>query len=296
MSTSTLALPVGSCTVHFHPATPAARNALVRRYDQHLIATASQASIHLIHEPRGATSPDSVDDRYGFQTSLAGDRLEMHSAVANAAIDLGQGSGTIQMDFGERAADYYLENILRQLFQLVAIRQQAFLVHAAGIRASNETGQIFAGQSGAGKSTISKILAVLGYDVLSDDLVLIEAGGTTPRLCSTPFYGTYRPSTTVPRSTDLDAINFLQQAPHPSAQEISDVAVGTALLLTNIPFADSIDTRHRKELIDVTSRLIASVTARRLAFRPDTSFLRFTGLPVTGWQTKTSTPLRKETA
>lgn len=287
-------LHLGRVSTRLHTSAPEAMGALLRRYRGHLNDVESDHHIQLKHAPSPTRERLGVAQRYRYETEVTDGHVRMFSTVATAEFDFHSGSGVITLDFRQRAADYYLENILRQIYQLLAIRNRAFLVHAAGAvpgpwrhgepQDLQTRGQIFCGQSGAGKSTISKVLSEAGFDVLSDDLVLVEAEETEVRLSSTPFFGTYRPQVVAPLTCPLHAINFLEQAPQPAVRDLADAGIATAVLLSNVPFSGSLDNEHRQRLIELTSHVVHRTAVRNLAFRPDPSFL-----PEIGWNTKTTT-------
>jgi hypothetical protein len=137
----------------------------------------------------------------------------------------------------------------------------------------------FPGRSGAGKSTISGLLAAAGGAVLSDDLVLLETAGERPRLLATPFYGTLPPARRAPRGAALAAIHLIEQAPIAGGETIADAPTAVALLLANIPFTGAAGAAEREPLLELLLGTVRRVPVRRLRFRKDLSML-----PLLGWR------------
>lgn len=81
---------------------------------------------------------------------------------------------------------YSLNSWLRIFLTLAGLRRGILLVHGAGWR--DGTGAwLFAGRSGAGKSTITRILGK--RHALSDELTLLHHAGAGTTAYSTPFWG-----------------------------------------------------------------------------------------------------------
>lgn len=137
---------------------------------------------------------------------------------------------------------------------------------------------LFAGRSGAGKSTISGILRDAGGRVLSDDLVLLETRSDVPRVVSTPFYGTLPPIDSNPISIPLSTAYLLEQAAETRVSEPLPLSAAMTALLVNVPFTAPLDAGAHQKMMDVISRATRVVPVRTLRFRRDRSML-----PLLGW-------------
>jgi hypothetical protein len=83
-------------------------------------------------------------------------------------------------------------------------------VHACGIIDSNGHGHLFAGQSGAGKTTIARIWdGEPGVSILSDDRIILRKDGKHIRMYGTPWHG--EAGFALPASAPLTHIYFLQK-------------------------------------------------------------------------------------
>ena len=251
------------------------RTILTDRYEAFFTEELGDLSLAIVRLDRSTSGASP----YEPTATLVEGRLTIESAVLRAEVDFQTGVGEIAVDVHESATQYYLENALRQIVQVLALERDAILMHAAAVAPpSLDRVFLFAGRSGAGKSTISGILEEVGGTVFSDDLVLLETRGDEPRIVSTPFYGTLPPSSQEPLSLPLAAAFLLEQAP---AAELSDPyprSQGVAALLTNVPFTAPLDPPAHGRAMGVLSRTTSVVPVRKLGFRRDDSMC-----PLIGW-------------
>ena len=83
-------------------------------------------------------------------------------------------------------------------------------IHACGIIDSNGHGQLFAGQSGAGKTTIARLWeGIPGITILSDDRIILRKDGRTIWMYGTPWHGDG--GFALPAAAPLTHIYFLQK-------------------------------------------------------------------------------------
>ena len=116
--------------------------------------------------------------------------------------------------------EYALDSWLRVFITLVGSDRGILLIHGAGTRLGNNA-FLFAGISGRGKSTITRILGV--RNALSDEITLLEERNKAVYAYSTPFWGELaRPATKPQPAKPLKCLLFLQHGtslvPHPLDQ------------------------------------------------------------------------------
>jgi hypothetical protein len=75
-----------------------------------------------------------------------------------------------------------------QILLSLALAGRGAIVHAAGAVIGGR-GMLFAGPSGAGKTTLSRLLAAAGHEILSDDRVVVLRGRDGFTLHGTPWPG-----------------------------------------------------------------------------------------------------------
>jgi hypothetical protein len=158
---------------------------------------------------------------------------------------------------------YPLDQII--LMHYLSLREGA-LIHAAGIGISNK-GYIFAGRSGAGKTTISRQFAVRNYQsMLSDDRIIMRKIDKTCWIFGTPWPG--EGSIAVNKSAPLAGIFFLS---HGDANRIEKISPGSALEhllpVVSVPWYDA---ERMTGVLSFCEELISHIPTYRLLFRPET--------------------------
>jgi hypothetical protein len=159
---------------------------------------------------------------------------------------------------------YAIDSVLRIVHTLILARQGGFLVHAASaIRGGRAF--LFAGVSGAGKTTISR-LAPSDATLLTDEISYLRREGNQYRACGTPFAGELA-RVGENQSAPLSALFLLGQGPE---NEIRPIAKSDAirLLLRNILFFAE-DAELVGLVFQSACEFVEQVPVRRLIFVPD---------------------------
>lgn len=87
-----------------------------------------------------------------------------------------------------RPSIYSFDSFLRVFLSFLSAGKNAALVHGA-LAEKNKKFHAFLGKSGAGKSTVSRILKKEGFSILSDELFFVYAGKKNIKAYSSPFWG-----------------------------------------------------------------------------------------------------------
>ena len=162
---------------------------------------------------------------------------------------------------------YPLDQLL--MIHVAAARSSAVLVHAAG-GSIDGNGVLFAGQSGAGKSTVSRLLDN-GKNVrfLSDDRIVLRRFGTKLSLYGTPWPGDA--GVAVNESVPLKAICFLRHADGTSLRRLKPEEILQRLLpVASVPWYESGLTEKTLNLCEF---LIDNFPAYELSFHPQANDL-----------------------
>jgi len=159
---------------------------------------------------------------------------------------------------------YAIDSVLRIVHTLILARQGGFLVHAASAIRDGRA-FLFAGVSGAGKTTIAH-LAPPDATLLTDEISYVRREGNEYRACGTPFAGELA-RLGENCSAPLSGLFLLEKGP---GNRIEPVATSEAirLLLRNILFF-----AKDAELVNLVFRsaceFVEKVPVRRLIFVPD---------------------------
>lgn len=160
---------------------------------------------------------------------------------------------------------YSVDCVLRIVHTLALARQGGFLVHAASaIR--NGKAFLFAGVSGAGKTTISR-LAPADATLLTDEISYVRRARDGYVAYGTPFAGELaEPGENV--QAPIETLFFLEQGPENRIEEVGSASVAARALLRNILFF-----AHDAELVDqvfaAALDFVERVAVKRLTFLPD---------------------------
>lgn len=156
---------------------------------------------------------------------------------------------------------YPLDQIL---LMYILAQRKGLLVHAMGF-ISEQKGYLFPGRSGAGKSTMAHgLLQRKGFELLSDDRLVVRKSDGKFRLYGTPWPGDA--GIALNRSVDLSAIFFLE---HDSINRIEALGKGEAverlLSVISVPWYEKDVLLH---ILASCGELLNQVPAYRLRFKP----------------------------
>ena len=159
---------------------------------------------------------------------------------------------------------YAVDSVLRIVHTLILARQGGFLVHAASA-IHHRRAFLFAGVSGAGKTTISR-LAPADATLLTDEISYVRRAGNGYEAWGTPFAGELA-RVGENQVASLATLFLLEQGPENRIEEVA-AAEAVRLLLRNILFF-----AEDPELVSLVFRsaceFVEKVPVRRLIFVPD---------------------------
>ena len=162
-----------------------------------------------------------------------------------------------------------LEYPLDELLMIHLLAQgRGVEIHACGLLDAAGRAFVFAGQSGAGKSTIGRLLSSLpGITMLSDERLVLRTDGDTVRVYGTPWHGDAL--LVSPRSGALAGVYFLGHAAVSRAVPVrASLAAAQLLARAFLPF-------HSRDAVQQTIAAVERTTAFApccdLWFAPDAS-------------------------
>ena len=176
---------------------------------------------------------------------------QIHSTAAEAAASQGR-----------FALEYPLAEIL--MIHLLA-RGRGLLVHACAVR-DGEDGVLFAGTSGAGKSTMARLWQEhTGATLLSDDRVILREHDDDFWIYGTPWHGDAGAAS--PERAPLRRIFILSHGRETRAVPLSQAQASAALLVRSFP--TYWDPPGMEFSVRLLSRLSQATPVYTLEFTPD---------------------------
>ena len=155
-----------------------------------------------------------------------------------------------------------LENFFRVLFAFLLVDNEGVLLHAAGVEYEN-AGYVFVGQSGAGKSTIARLLKGRGK-IYSDDIVAVIKRNGKYLLFSTPFRGEETLWLAENRGVELRKV-FVPIKSSRTYTVVADRGDAVSKLIANAPFIHDSD-RHLLKLLDFVEKFVKKIPVYKLYF------------------------------
>jgi len=207
-----------------------------------------------LRPPLGA-APDA-----DVQVTYSAGRWVMERGDFRAEFDPRTRRGNIR----QRANPYSIDAVLRIVHTLVLAKQGGFLLHSASaIR--NGKAFLFAGVSGAGKTTISR-LAPPDATLLTDEISYVRKQDDGYVAYGTPFTGELAKlgeNTSAP----VEVLYLLAQGPENRIDPVSVADAGRELLGNMLFFADDPEVVHH--VFQAACDFVHRVPVRRLTFVPD---------------------------
>ena len=213
----------------------------------------------------------AFDDRGGLRIDCSSDLGgDVPYKVAFFDRDLRQGRILMRRDVltdEMHALDYPLDEVM--VAHLLG-RGRGVELHGCGIIDRDGRGQLFVGQSGAGKTTTAQVWLSEGhYEIVSDDRVIVRFVDGEWRMFGTPWHGEAKLSS--PLSAPLGAIHLLVQASRTELVALPPAqAAATLFGCTFPPFYDSGAVAFTLECLD---RIVRDLPVRALRFLPDRSVI-----------------------
>lgn len=240
---------------------PFLNDLLRERYEVFVLACSPQPHIRVVLHPK-STPPTRV--RMGtvnVRQAEGGWRFVYDTFVANVTAD----AKYAEVDCLRSA--YAVDSFLRTIVALVLPQQGGVLIHASAVRYA-ERGYVFVGRSGAGKTTVARLLADRA-EVLSDELVALRRMPNEWRVYGTPFWGDFARAG-VNLSAPLHAIYLLHQHREHRLETLSRREAMMGILQGSLQFAEG--TQVAEWMLNVVSGLVQDVPIYRLQFLPDAGF------------------------
>jgi hypothetical protein len=238
------------------------RHLLLDHYGDFIGETESADPIELMIDLTPSSAIDEIDAEDDLQVVNESGIWILRRGDFRARYDPDRRCGVVR----QGANRYSIDAVLRIVHSIDLAGEGGFLLHAASAIRDGRA-FIFAGRSGAGKTTIAR-LAPAGVSLLSDEISWVRPSAERFVAWGTPFTGELgQPG--VNRSAPVGALYFLEQARENRITRLEG-AEAVRLLLENILFfAD--DPRLVRRVFDNACAFAESTSIFRLSFLPDSS-------------------------
>jgi hypothetical protein len=208
------------------------------------------------------TPPGAINEEEDLRVFNESGIWILHRGDFHARYDPARRCGVVR----QSANPYSIDAVLRIIHSLALAGDGGFLLHAASVIRDGRA-FIFAGRSGAGKTTIAR-LAPADVSLLSDEISWIRPHRERFVAWGTPFTGELgQPG--VNRAAPVEALYFLDQARENRITRIEG-AETLRLLLENVLFFAN-DPRLVQRVFDNACAFTDSTSVSRLSFLPDAS-------------------------
>lgn len=164
----------------------------------------------------------------------------------------------------QSANPYALDSVLRIVHTLLLARQGGFLAHASSV-VRNGRAHLFAGVSGAGKTTLVR-LAPPDVTLLTDEISYVTRKGEEYFAAGTPFYGELaRPGENL--RAPIAGLYLLAKGRENRIEPVGQAEAVRGLLANILFFAR--EAEFVRLVFEAACEFAARVPVRRLTFAPD---------------------------
>lgn len=235
---------------------------VTRKGDSLLYDTGDSWSLHRWRDGYQISVPSVSSKGAAYcQALISHDLMSVELYVAHQLL-----SGTVAGDAALRLGSlmYPLAELL--LIWLLA-RQDGMLVHAAGV-VDGESGYLFAGNSGHGKTTMARLWPE-GTTILNDDRIVLRPRDGGLWMYGTPWHGEYQQVSS--ESFPISKIFFLSQSDSNYARPKPTSRAATLLLTRS--FLPLWDRAAMSNLLSLCETVASTVRCYDLGFRPELSII-----------------------
>jgi len=204
--------------------------------------------------------PGKITDEEELGLSFAGGRWVLERSDFHAEWNAASGTGMIR----QAANPYAIDSAMRIVHSLLLARQGGLLLHAASA-VRNGRAFLFAGVSGAGKTTMAR-LAPPNVTLLTDEISYLRKAAKGYTAFGTPFAGELaKPGENI--SAPLAAVYLLAKGEENTIEPVSETHAVRGVLESVLFFAK--DPELVGHVFESACELVRQVPVLRLTFVPD---------------------------
>jgi hypothetical protein len=204
--------------------------------------------------------PDGVHADDDLRVLRQSGRWSLERGDFRAEWDPASNQGSIR----QSANPYSIDSVLRIVHSLALAKEGSFLVHAASA-VRNGRAFLFAGLSGAGKTTISRLMPA-DTVLLTDEVSYVRRQEGSYLAFGTPFAGELAKSGEN-ISAPIAALYLLAKGPQNRVEQVGPAEASRALLESILFFAQ--DAELVKSVFQAACEFVCRVPIYRLTFVPD---------------------------
>ena len=252
-----LAIEIGGTPIAIRTESLAFRELLASRYAG-FVRACPNPELELAIELFEPVEPAQADE--DLQVRLQGEEWCIERGDFRARWNPAAACGRVR----QSANPYAIDSVLRIIHTLILARQGGFLIHAASaIRGGRAF--LFAGVSGAGKSTISRF-APPDVQLLTDEISYVVRSNDGYKACGTPFAGELA-RVGENRSAPLSTLFLLEKGPENRIGPVGESEALRSLMRNILFFAE--DAGLVSQVFESACKFVNQVPARKLIFVPD---------------------------
>ncbi|MBN2038039.1 MAG: hypothetical protein JW768_14960 [Chitinispirillaceae bacterium] len=262
MKAQTITIVIGGCALGFVVANAGMARRIKKRYYGWIVdnrATRIRFVCLFVKRPgKGRTAMPRMN-----KVTFARGRIER----TDFRCTWSQGSGILRLD----CSIYSFDACLRVLVSALLPNRHAVLVHAAAIVTRGGRGYVFAGRSGAGKTTTVRLLS--GEAALNDELCVlrVDRAGVV-RVSGTPFWGEMGSGPAFPGFFRAAGLYFLNKQPATKIVRLEREETCAHFLQVVCHFSKQAHDMQR--MLVIASRIANAIPAYDLCFRPYSDEIR----------------------
>src|SRR5438093_1236418 len=256
-SSCEVTIEIGGMPIRLRTDSPSFFQSLMERYSGFVTSPSGSPVFEFEIE---LVPPGRICEEEAVRVRLDGGRWSFQRSDFEAVLDPKLGRGRIR----QAAYPYSSDSVLRILHTLLLAREGGFLVHAASAVRDGRA-FLFAGASGAGKTTISR-LAPPDVTLLTDEISYVRRQEDGYFAFGTPFTGELAlPGENL--RAPVSALYFLAKGPENRIEPVGIADAGRGLLENILFFAQ--DAELVRLVFESACEFVSQVPAYRLVFVPD---------------------------
>jgi hypothetical protein len=252
-----LAVEIGGIPIAIRTENAAFRELLTSRYAG-FVRSCPNPELELAIDLFEPAEPAKADE--DLQVRMQGQEWCIERGDFRACWNPVNASGRVR----QSASPYAIDSVLRIIHTLILAKQGGFLIHAASAIRSGRA-FLFAGVSGAGKTTISR-LAPPDVHLLTDEISYVVRKNDGYRACGTPFAGELA-RVGENRSAPLSTLFLLEKGPENRIEPVGESEALRAIMRHILFFAE--DSTLVNRVFDAACEFVNQVPVRKLIFVPD---------------------------